>query len=168
VYALVVGKGGPKMKETPPETDPAQAAEDKAAPVNVNVTGGAGGVNISMGKGSYFAFGDNKLEAKKLGMAPFADTLARFTDRPIVDMTELKGTYDFTLNFTPEDYRAMLIRSAINAGVVLPPEALKLLEFASGDSLFSAVQAIGLKLEPRKAPLDTVIIDSVLKMPTEN
>ena len=44
-------------------------------------------------------------------MAAFADTLARFVDRPVVDLTDLKGSYDFTLDITAEDYRAMLIRT---------------------------------------------------------
>jgi uncharacterized protein (TIGR03435 family) len=101
-------------------------------------------------------------------MASFVDTLGRFLDRPVVDATGLTGNYDFELAFTPEDYRAMQIRSAIAAGVVLPPEALRLLEGGSGDSLFSAIQTIGLKLESRKAPLEVLVVDSVRKTPTEN
>jgi uncharacterized protein (TIGR03435 family) len=80
----------------------------------------------------------------------------------------LTGTYDFELPFTPEDFRAMQIRAALAAGVVLPPEALRAMEGASGDSLFTAVQAVGLKLESRKAPVAVVVIDSVRKTPTDN
>ncbi len=58
-------------------------------------------------------------------MAIMADALARFADRPVVDMTDLKGNYDFTMIFSPEDFRAMMIRAAIAAGVVLPPETLE-------------------------------------------
>ena len=89
-------------------------------------------------------------------------------DKPVVDMTGLTGTYDVLLNFTEEDYRAMLIRSAINAGVVLPPQARQLMEAASGDSVASAMQAAGLKLEPRKAPLDVLVIDHAEKTPSAN
>jgi uncharacterized protein (TIGR03435 family) len=35
-------------------------------------------------------------------------------------------------------------------------------------SVFTSVQAMGLKLEPRKAPVDTVIVDKLEKAPTEN
>jgi len=101
-------------------------------------------------------------------MVAFADTLARFVDRPVVDFTDLKGTYDFTVSFTPEDFRAMMIRAAINAGVTLPPEALRLLEGVSDEGLFAAVQTLGLKLESRKAPLEVLVIDSIRKTPTEN
>ena len=163
VYGLTVGKGGPKIKESPLEADTAGNGA-----VNVSASGGPGGVSLNFGRGSYFNFGNNRLEAKKMTMQNFTDTLARFVDRPVVDMTELKGNYDFTIEFTPEDYRAMLIRSALSAGVTLPPGAERALEGVSGDSLFAGVQSLGLKLEPRKAPLDVLVIDRVEKTPTEN
>jgi uncharacterized protein (TIGR03435 family) len=97
-----------------------------------------------------------------------AEMLARFADRPVVDMTELEGNYDFALEFAPEDFRAMMIRSATAAGVMLPAEAMRALEGASGDSLFTALQTLGLKLEPRKAPLEVLVIDHIEKAPTEN
>jgi uncharacterized protein (TIGR03435 family) len=101
-------------------------------------------------------------------MESFSDTLGRFVDRPVVNQTELKGSYDFTLEFAPEDFRAMHIRSAVNAGVVLPPEALRALEYGSSDSLFAAVQTVGLKLERKKAPLDVLVIDKIERSPTAN
>jgi len=167
VYGLVVAKGGLKMKESPadPQTD---GADRTKAPVTVTASGGPGGTTVDLGRGSSFSMGDNKFEARKLTMISLADTLGRFVDRPVVDMTELKGNYDFTLDFSPEDYRAMRIRSAIAAGVSLPPEALRALDASSGDSLFAALQGLGLKLELRKAPLEVLVFDHVLKTPTEN
>jgi uncharacterized protein (TIGR03435 family) len=162
VYALTVAKGGLKMKEL------AEGPVQTPGEANVAAQGGPGGVSVNLGGGSSFAFADGKLQGKKLAMTGFADTLARFMDRPVVDLTELKGAYDFTLDITPEDYRAMLIRSAIAAGVQLPPEALRALELSSGDSLISALERLGLKLDPRKAPVDMLLIDSMAKMPTEN
>jgi uncharacterized protein (TIGR03435 family) len=38
----------------------------------------------------------------------------------------------------------------------------------SSGSVFTAVQKLGLKLEPRKAPLETIVIDHLEKTPTEN
>ncbi|MCX6626576.1 MAG: TIGR03435 family protein, partial [Candidatus Solibacter sp.] len=161
VYAIVVNKGGLKLKESPldPETE---------AGVNVTAEGGAGGTTLRFGRGAYFTLADNKFEARKLTMAQLADSLGRFIERPVVDMTDLKGTYDLTLEFTPEEYRTLLIRTALSAGVNLPPEVMKFLEGSSDESLFKGLQALGLKLESRKAPLEVLVVDSVSKTPIAN
>ena len=100
VYALVVGKNGPKFKEAPPDTDsPEPPASSASAPgldiggakvrvdgKGVVISGGqTGGMRMSAGAG-----GAMRLEASKITMAALTDMLARFVDRPIVDMTELK------------------------------------------------------------------------------
>jgi uncharacterized protein (TIGR03435 family) len=161
VFGVVVGKGGLKMKESPldPETQ---------AGFSVAAEGSARGTTVNFGRGAYFSLADNKFEARKLTMAQLADSLGRFVERPVVDMTELKGTYDLTLEFTPEEYRVLLIRTALSAGVNLPLEVMRLLEGASDESLFKGLQAMGLKLESRKAPLEVLVIDSASKTPTEN
>jgi uncharacterized protein (TIGR03435 family) len=168
VYALVVGKGGPRMKESP--QDAASAAAGRG---NIDITagGGRGGSGVDLGSGSSFTIGDNQLDAVKLTITQFADMLARFVDRPIVDMTELKGAYDFSLHFSPEDFRAMRLRAAASAGVSvsIPPETVRaVMESASGDSLFAAIETLGLKLDARKAPLDVVVVDRIDKTPSEN
>jgi uncharacterized protein (TIGR03435 family) len=170
VYGLVVAKGGLKMKESQP--DPNADADDSAdkgkAVTNVSGSGGRGGVHLDYGHGSFFTMADNKFIARKLPMANFVEVLGRFEDRPVVNMTGLTGIYDFDLEFTPEDYLAMLIRSAIAAGVSLPPEALRALSGSSGDSLLNALERLGLKLETRKAPLEVLVVDHIEKAPTEN
>jgi uncharacterized protein (TIGR03435 family) len=164
VYVLEVAKGGLKMQENAP--DPATA--DAKAPVNVSGSGGSQGVSVNLGRGSSYTFSNNKFEAKRLTMAALAGNLERFVDRPIVDMTDLNGSYDFTLDLTQEDYRVMLIHAGVAAGVTLPPEALRLLDGASLASLYDAMQKVGLKLDARKAPLDLLVIDEARKTPTEN
>jgi uncharacterized protein (TIGR03435 family) len=171
VYALAVAKGGLKMKESPPDPnaevgDPGE--KPKAPATNVSGSGGRGGVHIEYGHGSFFTMADNKFIARKLPMTTFAELLGRFEDKPVVDQTGLTGSYDFDLEFTPEDYMAMLIRSAIAAGVTLPPEALRALSGSSGDSLLNALDRLGLKLENRKAPLEVLVIDHIEKAPTDN
>jgi uncharacterized protein (TIGR03435 family) len=39
---------------------------------------------------------------------------------------------------------------------------------SAGGSIFTSIQALGLKLEPRKTPFDTMIVDKLEKTPTEN
>lgn len=160
VYALTVDKGGMKAKESPLDAD--------NSAVNVTSTNTATGTTVDLGKGAYFTIGEKTLEARKLTMVNLADLLARFVDRPVVDMTDVKGTYDFTFELKPEEYLAMKIRAAVIAGVNLPPEALKLLDNASDDSLFAALALEGLKLERRKAPLEVLVVDHIEKVPTEN
>jgi uncharacterized protein (TIGR03435 family) len=165
VYALEIAKGGLKMKET--ELDTGTNGTEKPG-VNVAASGSAAGVTVNLGGGSYYSFANNRFEGKKLAMQRFVDILVRFMDRPVVDMTGLTGNYDFVLDVSPEDYNAMLIRAALTSGIVLPPQALRALDVSSGDSLFSALQKVGLSLTPRKAPLDVLVVDSIQKTPTNN
>lgn len=85
-----------------------------------------------------------------LDMAGLAARLSRELGRPVVDMTGLTGGYDFTLEWTRE--RATAASAAES----------------DAPSLFTAVQEqLGLKLEPRKQPVETLVIDRVEK-PSEN
>ena len=165
VYALVPAKGGLKLKQSPPDSE---GAVSKAGTIDVNASGSRNGTTVDFGRGSYFNFGGNRFEAKKITMASLAEMLGRFVDRPVVDRTEAPGAYDFRLEVSPEDFRAMMIRGAIAAGVNLPPQALAALDASTGDSLGAALQTVGLKLDARKAPIDVLVIDRVDKAPTEN
>lgn len=168
VYGLVMGKGGVKLQESPEDSGQQKQSDQGRAGVNVAASGQAGGVTINYGNGAYFTFADDRLEGHKLSVAAMADVLTRFTDRPVVNMTDLQGNYDFVLELSHEDFRAMMIRSAIAAGVQLSPRAMQLADAASGDSLFAAVEKLGLKLEARKAPVEVLVIDHIEKTPTEN
>jgi uncharacterized protein (TIGR03435 family) len=167
VYALLVGKGGLKMKETQLDSDD----NNKDRPPGTRdaaTTATSNGVSVNFGHGSSFTFANNRFEAHKLTMRLFSGNLERFADRQIVDMTGLAGQYDFAFDVQPEDYRAMLLRSAVWVGANLPPEAQKMLDASSPAALGDALQQIGLKLDARKAPLDVLIIDEALKTPTAN
>jgi uncharacterized protein (TIGR03435 family) len=135
---------------------------------DMKASGSSAGASVDFGHGASFSLGNNRIEIRKLTLDDFCESLTRFADRPIVNMTEAPGRYDFTIEVTPEDYRAILIRSAINAGVTLPPQAMSMLEGVSAESTFLAMQRVGLKLESRKAPLPVIVVESIAKMPTEN
>jgi len=166
VYAITVA-GPLKLKESPVDAN-APAAGTPPPAVQIAASGGPGGVNMNMGGGASFRFADNRLEVVKLTFPVLADRLAMFFDKPVVDQTGLTGRYDFAIDLAPEDYRAMLIRSAVNAGVVLPPQALQLLEGGNAASLIGGMRDLGIKMEARKAPLDVVVIDSMNKAPSGN
>ena len=153
-----------KMKETPLDSN----APPDSGNVDVAGAGGPQGVAVNLGNGSYFTFDTGGFDCRKMSMERFARTLERFVDRPVVDMTGLASNYDFKLALTPEDGRAMHIRSAITAGVVLPPDVRRMADGAGYESLFSAMEWLGLKLERRKAPLDVWVVDRIEKAPTAN
>ena len=164
VYALTIGKPPLKIQES--ALDPAAPAPKGTA--NVTASGSAAGVSVDLGNGSYYTFADGKFEIKKVAMDMLARQLERYVDRPILDMTNLTGTYDLTFAVTPEDYQTMLIHAAVNAGMMLPPQVLQLLDNSSIASLMDGLQQLGLKLDARKAPLDVLVIDQMSKTPTEN
>ncbi|HUK32818.1 MAG TPA: TIGR03435 family protein [Vicinamibacterales bacterium] len=162
VYALMVGKPPLKLKDS--AVDPTASAPNA---VEVSGTGSAAGVAVNLGNGSSYTFAGGKFEARKIDGRIMADMLERYTDRPVIDATELTGRYDFSFEVMPEEYQTLLIRAAVNSGVVLPPQALRLLD-NGGDPLGNAVGQLGLKLESRKAPVDLFVVDQILRTPTEN
>lgn len=69
-----------------------------------------------------------------------------YFDKPAVDITGLKGLYDFSLEW------------------VMKPVA----QSEGGPTMFDAVEKLGLKLTSRVRPLDVIVVDQCRKMPTEN
>lgn len=162
VYAIVQAKGGLKLQPLPGEPEGTSGAFD------VTASGSAAGVMVKYPDGASFALTDNKFIVKKLSIAQFAAALGRFTDREVIDMSNAPGKYDFTVTMTPEDYRGLLIRSAVKAGVTLPPDIVRLMDGVSGESLFMSLQTVGLKMDSRKAPIDVMVIDQASKTPKAN
>ena len=84
--------------------------------------------------------------------------------RVVVDETGLKGNYDFTLNWTP-------MGSASGASAESNANAQGAAGHgpdATGPSLLTALtEQLGLRLEPRKAPVEVLVIDHV-ERPSEN
>jgi uncharacterized protein (TIGR03435 family) len=161
VYALEVAAGGPPLVRLPDDI-----ASD--APITVASQGSGNGVAVDLGQGASLTFMNNRFEVKKVTMAMLADTLGRFVDRPVVDLTKLEGRYDIAFDVAPEEYQPMLIRSAVNAGIALPPQALRLLDTASNASVLDGLKKMGLSLQSRREPLDVLVVDSMQRMPTEN
>jgi uncharacterized protein (TIGR03435 family) len=52
--------------------------------------------------------------------------------------------------------------------VSLPQEALHWADGNTADSLAASLESLGLKLERRKAPIETLIVDKASKTPTAN
>ena len=163
VYALAVAKGGLKVKPVA-----ADANVPASGGVDVSGSGSGQGISLSLGGGTSFSLASNTLEAKQITMAQLADSLTRFADRTVIDRTGVTERYDIKVTLTPEEYQATLIRSAINAGIVLDPRAARLLDTAPGNPLNGPLEQAGLTLEQVKAPLDVIVVDSAARTPTEN
>src|SRR5579863_658865 len=169
IYALVLAKAGLKMKEIPPDPDADPAKDEPIGMANVaTLAAFRNGMSVTYARGATFSVANNRIDAAKLPLWVFCRNLERFSDRQIVDMTGLTGSYSFAVELTPEDYQAMLIRSSLLRGGNIMPEARKILDASSPSALSDALQQIGLKLEARKAALDVLVIDEALKTPTAN
>ncbi len=195
IYALVVGKNGTKLKPADPDPAPADKAADAPAPpagkgemvlgsgdgqmrIKQNADGrGSTITNAKLGqvKVSMAEAGAMRMEFSKMKMADLADMLAPFADRPVLDMTDLPGSYQVSLELSIQDM--MRVAQAAGAGFGLPAgpapagnPSQSPADAAStpANSVFTAVQQLGLRLDPRKAPVEMIVVDHLEKTPTEN
>lgn len=176
IYALIVGKDGPKLKESAAAALAAEGPGVSGSNQATIVQGKNGQATISDGehtqKMSMSPDGKSmQLEIGNADMPLLAEGLTGMVDRPIVDMTGLKGKYDVTIQLSMDD----LMAAARNAGMAVPNEggaagrpAEAASDPGSGRSLFKTMETLGLKLDARKAPLLYLIIDKAEKAPTEN
>jgi len=140
-YELVVTKGGPKMKDAATDTS-AQLRKDKD------------GKPIA---GVMWFLGDHML-AQGYAMGPLVSMLSQPSSglgRPVIDKTGLTGSYNFTLDWAP--------------GFKAGPGGLAVAAAPSDDapSIFTALQELGLKLQPATGTEQIVVIDHV-ERPTAN
>ena len=161
VFTLEVASSGSKLVRVPDD-----APSD--APFSVTSSASADGVTADLGNGASLVFNNKQFEARKVTMRILVETLSRFMDRPILDLTKLEGRFNVTFAMAQEDYMPMLVRSAVNAGITLPPQAMALLDAPSIGSVESGLKSLGLVLEARRAPLDLLVVDSIETAPTEN
>jgi uncharacterized protein (TIGR03435 family) len=188
MYALVVAKNGPKMKESPPDDpdakddsaplDPAAAAANRQKAIESAMRAmGRGGdmpqLPPGAGRGTSMMMmnGRARMTSPKQTMAQFAEWLVRQLDRPVVDQTGLTKKYDLALDYAPES-----VGGRGPMGGMLPPPppggeggAPAEPDAQAAPSLFSALQEqLGLRLEQKKGPVDMLVVDRLEKTPTEN
>jgi len=165
VYVLGVSKNGTKLTESVKDPN-APAAPPNT--VTVTAAGSAASTDVDLGNGRSFGLADNQMQIRGMTARDIAETLTRFVDRPVVDQTGLSKTYDLTLDLTTEEFNAIRVRSALNAGVQLPPQALRALDNVSPDTMSGPLSKFGLTFEAKKAPLDVLVVESASTTPTEN
>ena len=146
VYALVVAKNGPKLTQAmAPVPSPGTTPPNPKMFIRIMGPGQLSGTNI--------------------GIGDLANILSQRPElgRLVIDQTGLKGNYDWILTWTPEQSTPMF-----KGDEGSPPSANTPAPDSSGPSIFAAVQEqLGLRLEPRKGPVETLVIDTIEK-PSEN
>jgi uncharacterized protein (TIGR03435 family) len=91
--------------------------------------------------------------ARRMPVSRFCELLSQMLRAPIQDNTGLKGRYDVTVDFTqlvaampqgpqPDDIPAMIVNGVQDM--------------------------LGLKLEPKKGPMEMIVVDRAERIPTEN
>lgn len=93
-------------------------------------------------------------------IAEFAGVMqSAVLDRPVVDRTGLTGRWDFVIRWTPDESQFG------GMGVRVPPPTD---DPNAPPGIFTAfTDQLGLKLDPTRAPVDVVVVDTVEK-PSEN
>jgi len=147
-FVLVTAKGGPKLTEAN-----TQNCVERAVPRDP-------GKSNAVTCGTFFT-GPSSLDARKISMVQLANTLSMVVGKPVLDKTEIVGSFDIHLEFSP-------------AGMNLTGRGVLPLDAAPADdsakpSLFTALQQqVGLRLESEKVPATILVIDHVERMPSEN
>jgi uncharacterized protein (TIGR03435 family) len=147
VYALVIAKNGPKLH---------QAKPGDTYPDGIKGPGGKPG-----GRPGMMMWSRGRLTAQGIPIASLLPPMTQQLERTVVDKTGLKGTYDITLLWTPEDDRAAMPNGAEGGRQGSSADS-------SGASIFTAIQEqLGLKLESQKGQVEGLVIDHVGR-PSEN
>jgi uncharacterized protein (TIGR03435 family) len=184
VYAIVVGKGELKLKKYDENASQAFTFNESGGPPPPPPPPGGGGrIAVAAGRGggggpagpaakgsamiSMTSNGATRVQARGVTLSGLAGMLSSQLDRPVVDMTGIEGLYDFALEAAAEEMVGMkmtVIGSPGPAGGAPAPAP----ETAPTASIFTSIQQLGLKLDPRKAPIAYVVVDKADKVPTEN
>jgi len=189
IYNLVIAKDGPKIKasedQTPPGAGlpgppqpcspaPATPAQPPPPPPLPGQRGGPGDPNFVLPRGAMLMMANPTgltLQGTAQPISALIGAIQQQAGRPVIDKTDLKGLFDFKLQFSREG----LAGPAGPAGLppVPPPGAAGPAPgpaTAAADpvpSIFTSIQELGLRLESAKGPVEVLVVESAQK-PTEN
>jgi uncharacterized protein (TIGR03435 family) len=143
-YALMVDKNGPKFKEADPSSTLAGQVRFLSAP-------GASGI-----KGP-------------VTMAFLARSVSLRLQRPVEDLTGLKGKYDIDVSWAPDRTIEPLGTYAADYAAAHPGLPEVTTPSGAGTDIFAAFRSsLGLRLERRKEQVEVLVIDHIEPIPTEN
>jgi uncharacterized protein (TIGR03435 family) len=165
VYAIVVDKGGIKFKEKTPTQEPPLPPGAMAigqmimSKGQMTFTAAGGDLKMTMGdKGMHF-------EASKV--ASLAEILSPGAGRPVLDKTNLKGSYQIEFDVSDEEMDNPAAAAAFAPpGAGAAPVASTPVD---GSAFFRDIlKKLGLNVESQKAQVEMLMIDHIEKTPTGN
>jgi uncharacterized protein (TIGR03435 family) len=199
VLALVVPKGGPKLKDSPApepidENAPLKPGErkldmpDGPARISQNIEPGKGmSAVVNMGiRGTYTQKIDVatqvvEINGTGISMSGFVDMLSQIMQiggpsaKQVVDETGLTGHYEVALSLSLADLMAAARAQGLNpqgGNAAAPPPGTGMKEASdpggAGTTSYASVEKLGLKLEPKKAVVQQLVVTNAEKTPTEN
>ena len=186
IYNLVVAKDGAKIKASADQTPPTFAAGGPPLPCGPAPAGppplppppppgqrGGAFDPASMPRGAMMMMFNPTgltMQATAVPLNNLINLLQQTVGRPIVDKTDLKGLFDFRLQFSPEGLTLPGAPGGFGPGPGAGPAGPGGAPTAAADpvpSLFTAIQDLGLRLESSKGAVEVLVIESAQK-PTEN
>lgn len=107
-------------------------------------------------------YGPGRLFYNHVPLHTLAVLLSRQLKQPVLDVTGIEGNFDVKLEWRPDGPQP------VSKGPDAAP-AKEADDMAFRRDLFGAVQAqLGLKLEPKKTPMDVLVIDHAEQVPVGN
>jgi uncharacterized protein (TIGR03435 family) len=196
VLALVAAKGGPKLKESPAPEPIDENAPLKPGERKIDMPDGPARITqdmdpkkgmmavVNMGtRGTYtqkmdIATQAIQIDGTGISMSGFVDMLSQImqiggpASKPVVDASGLTGHYEVSLHLSLADLMAAARAQGGNMpggnaggdggmGQASDPGG-------AGSSVYASVEKLGLKLEPRKAVVQQLVVTSAEKTPLED
>jgi uncharacterized protein (TIGR03435 family) len=130
IYKLVIAKSGPRFKRAESNEQPYKGVDPVASVKRIR-------------KGH--------IETEQFTLDDFARLLSHLLERQVVNETLISGRYDLTLDWSPDDRKAIVPgASSVSGG----------LGDSAGPSLFTAVrEQLGLQLISARGPIKVIVVD---------
>lgn len=156
-YALLVDKGGARFPKSTGIDDSMPGGGFAGVSAVSDEPGGRvwTSPNKSAMRITPLAGGGARWNLTGMSVPELAYILNTLDGLDIMDMTQIKGTYDFTFTASPEDVNELSTNTAAATRSTTP-------------STRESLQRLGLRLENRKVTVDVLVIDRLEKTPTEN
>ncbi len=169
VYDLVVGKGGPKLKESSNQAEEAiPGAETKLPKPRLGEDGYPvlppefSGVTMMVATNGAPR---TRLHGLHETMEDLAAMLTIRLGRPVIDKTELNGAYDILLSWEMDGYSGAGAPATAPSVTATP----SVVQVEHGPSLETALQEqLGLKLVGKKDDVKVLVVDHVDSSPSDN